>query len=77
MLGLDLGLIGKAGAWFTCEFMVAHTDIVKEIKPEINIEDTEAVLKSVKFQGQEKLYNFFLSNDKVVNKLEKEIRLML
>tara|TARA_B100002019_G_C21043758_1_gene485742 strand:+ start:35 stop:640 length:606 start_codon:yes stop_codon:yes gene_type:complete len=77
MLGLDLGLIGKAGAWLTCEFMLGHTDIVKEIKPEVDIDDTEAVLKSVKFQGQEKLYNFFLSNDKVVDILEKEIRLML
>ena len=77
MGGLDLGLIGKAGAWFTCEFMVAFTDVVKKIKPETNIEDTEAVLKAVKFQGQERLYNFLLANEEVFNILEKEIKGML
>jgi hypothetical protein len=77
MLGLDLGLIGKAGAWFTCEFMVGFTDVVKKIKPETNIEDTEAVLKAVKFQGQERLYNFLLANEEVFDILEKEIKGML
>ena len=77
MLGLDLGLIGKAGAWFTCEFMVGFTDVVKKIKPETNIEDTEAVLKAVKFQGQERLYNFLLANEQVFDILEKEIKGML
>jgi len=77
MLGLDIGLIGKAGAWLTCEFMAEHADIVKEIKPEIDTENIEEVLKAVKFQGQERLYNFLLANEKVFGILEEEIKAML
>ena len=50
---------------------------VKKIKPEINEEDSEAVLKAVKFQGQERLYNFLLANEEVFDILEKEIKGML
>ena len=60
MLALDVGLIAKAGAWLTCEFMLGYAEVVKKIKPEVNTEDTEALLKAVKFQGQERLYNFYL-----------------
>ena len=54
-----------------------HADVVKKIKPEINEEDSEAVLKAVKFQGQERLYNFLLANEEVFDILEKEIKGML
>ena len=77
MLGLDIGLIGKAGAWLTCEFMAEHAGIVKEKKPEIDTENIEEVLKAVKFQGQERLYNFLLANEKVFGILEEEIKAML
>lgn len=77
ILGQDLGMIGKAGAWLTCEFMASHLELVKEINPEVNIEDMEAVLKSVKVQGQEKLYQFLDQNPKVVDILEGEIKEML
>jgi len=77
ILGQDLGMIGKAGAWLTCEFMASHLELVKEINPEVNIEDMEAVLKSVKVQGQEKLYQFLDKNPKVVHILESEIKEML
>ena len=77
ILGQDLGMIGKAGAWLTCEFMASHLELVKEINPEVNIEDMEAVLKSVKVQGQEKLYQFLVKNPKVVHILESEIKEML
>ena len=77
ILGQDLGMIGKAGAWLTCEFMASHLDLVKEINPEVNTEDMEAVLKSVKVQGQEKLYQFLTKHPKVVEILEDEIKGML
>ena len=77
MLSLDVGLIAKAGAWLTCEFMLGHADVVKKIKPDVDVEDTEALLKAVKFQGQERLYNFLLANEEVFDILEKEIRSML
>ena len=77
ILGQDLGMIGKAGAWLTCEFMASHLELVKEINPEVNVEDMEAVLKSVKVQGQEKLYQFLDQNPKVVDILEGEIKEML
>ena len=56
---------------------VVNFDVVKKIKPEINEEDSEAVLKAVKFQGQERLYNFLLANEEVFDILEKEIKGML
>ena len=77
MLGLDIGLIAKAGAWLTCEFMLGHLDVIKKIKPEVDIDDTEAVLKAVKFQGQERLYNFLVENTEVCGILEEEIKAML
>ena len=77
MLALDIGLIAKAGAWLTCEFMLPYKDAVKKIKPEVDTDDVDAVLKAVKFQGQEKLYNFLFTNEEVVDILEKEIKGML
>jgi recombination protein RecA len=77
MLGLDIGLIAKAGAWLTCEFMLGHVDVIKKIKPEVDADDTEAVLKAVKFQGQERLYNFLVENTEVFGILEEEIKAML
>ena len=77
MLGLDIGLIAKAGAWLTCEFMLGHADVIKKIKPEVDADDTEAVLKAVKFQGQERLYNFLVENTEVFGILEEEIKAML
>ena len=77
ILGQETGLIAKAGSWLTCEFMIAHLEIIKELKPDLDTEDTEEVLRSVKFQGQEKLYNFFIANPKVCDILEREINLMI
>jgi len=77
MLGLDMGLIAKAGAWLTCEFLASHLDIIKKVNPEVDVSDIEAVLKSVKFQGQERLYNFLQSNPEACDILENEIKLML
>ena len=70
-------MIDKAGAWATCTFMLEHKDLAKEIKPELNTEDDEAILKAFKFQGQDKLYGFIADNPKIVSLLEQEIKEML
>lgn len=77
MLACDLGLIEKAAAWFTCLFMDDCKDIAKEIKPELNVDDEEAMNKAFKFQGQDKLYVFLSENPKLVEHLESTIQEML
>ena len=70
-MGHELGMTDKAGAWMTYSFMLDNKELAKKIKPELNTEDDEAVLKSFKFQGQDNLYNFFASNPEVVLFLEQ------
>ena len=43
MLACDLGLIQKAGAWFNCVFMSDCKKMAKKIKPEVNVDDEEAL----------------------------------
>ena len=77
ILGIDLGLIDKAGAWITCSFITEHLDLAKKIFPELNVENTEALLKAFKFQGQDRLYTFFSEHPELVEALEKQIKDML
>ena len=77
MLSCDLGLIEKAGAWFSCSFMNLCKDLAKKIKPELNTEDEEAVVKAFKFQGQDNLYSFLSENPETVQFLETSIKEML
>jgi len=70
-LGCQLGLINKAGAWMTLEYMQRHLDLlgVKEWD--------DVAIKMVKTQGAEKLYKLLLDHPKWVNALENEIKAML
>jgi hypothetical protein len=77
ILACDLGLISKGGAWFTCDFVVDCKDLIKEINKDANTEDNEALMKSYKFQGQDKIYNFLKENPKLVSFLEAQIKEML
>lgn len=77
MLACDLGLIDKSGAWFTCVFMGACKELAKEIKPELNVDDEEALINAFKFQGQEKLFQFLSENSKLIAFLESSIKEML
>ncbi len=77
ILGHELGMIDKAGAWLTCSFMLDNKELAKKVKPELNVDDDEAVLKSFKFQGQDNLYNFLLSKPEIVEFLETQIKAML
>ena len=52
-LGADLGLISKAGAWYSCDFMDEHKKDLDKILKENDIDDgEEAKAKFLKFQGQ-------------------------
>tara|TARA_Y100000401_G_scaffold117513_1_gene126752 strand:- start:81 stop:1163 length:1083 start_codon:yes stop_codon:yes gene_type:complete len=77
MLSCDLGLIDKAGAWFTCSFMNFFKDLAKEIKPDLDVDNEEELSKAFKFQGQDNLYTFLSENKKVVELLESSIKGML
>jgi recombination protein RecA len=75
-LALDLGLIDKSGAWFTCSFLQMFKDVAKKIFPDIDVENEDELFKNgvAKFQGQNKLYTFLASNPKLVEVLEKMIK---
>ena len=77
MLACDLGLIQKAGAWFNCVFMSDCKKMAKKIKPEVNVDDEEALGKAFKFQGQDNLYNFLAEKPELVKFLESSIKEML
>jgi len=77
MLACDLGLIDKSGAWFACSFMETCKELAKEIKPELNVDDEEALTKAFKFQGQDKLFKFLSEHPKLIAFLESAIKEML
>ena len=66
-LGADFGLISKAGAWFTCNFMDDHEEEAKAIEFD----------PATKIQGQEKLYQILQENPKLLELLEADIKSML
>jgi RecA/RadA recombinase len=70
-LGVQLGLIGKAGAWMSLDFMERHLDLLKAEKW------TDETIKRTKTQGVEKLYRLLHENPTWVSALEKEIAVML
>lgn len=77
ILAMDIGLIEKSGAWMTCSFISEYPEIAKKIKPELNTDDSESILKAFKFQGQDSLYGFLNENKELVTILEKKIKEML
>ena len=77
MLSCDLGLIEPRGSWFNVSFMNECKDLAKEIKPELNTDNEEALISAFKFQGQDKVYKFLQENPKLIAFLEKTIKEML
>ena len=65
-MGCELGLIGKAGAWYSCDFLLGRKDLLPD-----------GMEESQKFQGQEKLYSFIEENSPVLSLLEEELKAML
>jgi len=83
IIGQEAGLIAKAGAWLTCDFLFLKPELLQKINPTIELigdntyKDQEKALRCCKFQGQEKLYHFLNENQEVCELLENEIKLML
>ena len=77
-LGADLGLISKRGAWYSCDFMLDHEKDLTSLLKENEVDDTEeAKIRFLKFQGQEKLYQFLKKNKPVLKILEQDLKAML
>lgn len=66
--GISIGLVKKAGAWYTMSFMQRHLDLLNVDKWDDNTE------KMVKSQGQEGLYQLLVNNPKWAEALDKEIQ---
>lgn len=71
ILGEELSLISKAGAWYTLDFLKSKPEEFKKILPDGDID------KACKFQGQEKVYNFINDNPAVLELLQNDIFEML
>ena len=52
-------------------------ELAKKMKPELNVDDEEALGKAFKFQGQDNLYSFLSENPALVEFLESSIKEML
>ena len=74
MLACDVGLIDKAGAWYTCSFMADDSmhEIAKRTT-DVSPSDDDYLTK-FKFQGQDNLYEFLKSNPECVSFLESQIK---
>lgn len=68
-LGMNIGLIDKAGAWYTASFLKNCPELVGEWN-----EDVE---KSVKRQGEENFYRLLVSNPEWQKELNKQVNQML
>lgn len=77
ILGQDVGLIDKAGAWVKFLYLATEKDFLKATFPDIDTEDEEKCLKSLNFQGEAKAYDFLKNNPEALNILENKIREML
>ncbi len=73
-LGLDFGLINKAGSWMDCVYL--HTNQDKYTKKFIE-ESGKEPDKAFKVQGSEGLYQFMESHPKFIEILKNEIREMV
>lgn len=72
MVGADLGLIGKAGAWYYPEWLVEDEAKARLLVP--SLKDETDVKKPLKFCGQEKFKAFLLENPKVKQDLFDSIK---
>lgn len=70
-LGVQLGLVGKAGAWMSLDFMERHLGLMGADKW------NDEAIKKTKTQGAEKLYKLLQDNPTWVAALETEIAGML
>jgi hypothetical protein len=78
IMGVDLDLIGKAGAWFTCNFLIENKEEIKHLfaENEVDMNDEKAVKSFLQFQGQDKVTRFLSKYPITLEILEKAIRSM-
>jgi recombination protein RecA len=76
-LAQQLALIERKGAWFKFLFLLEHKDLMKKLKPELDIDDEDQCLKAFQVQGQPKAYNFLKENPEVLETLAGAIKEML
>jgi len=76
-LAQQLALIERKGAWFKFSFLLEHKDLMKRLKPELDVENEDECLKAFQTQGQPKAYNFLKENKEVLDVLAKTIKDML
>ena len=79
IMAVDLDLIAKAGAWYTCNYLVDNNEKVKDLLASNDVDPTdEKALKSFfQFQGQDKVAAFLDKNPVALEILEEEIKSML
>jgi RecA/RadA recombinase len=77
LLGLDLGLIEKKGAWYTCSFLLPLKDELKKVFPELDTDNEESIIKLIKHQGEAKLFKFLDENSAFFDILENMIKELL
>lgn len=71
-VGIELGLISKAGAWYTLDFMLQNEQLMTHLFPLLT--DSEKKRKALTFQGQEKTKNFLAEHDEVKKYLFERIK---
>lgn len=78
IMAVDLDLIGKAGAWYTCNYLVEKADQFSSLlkQNDIDAEDEKAVKSFFQFQGQDRAVTFLNENPDTLKLLEKQIKEM-
>jgi len=78
IMAVDLDVIGKAGAWYTCNYLIENVENFSEIlkKNDVDIDDEKAVKSFFQFQGQDKAVTFLNDNPETLKFLEQEIKEM-
>ena len=78
IMGVDLDVISKAGAWYTCTYLVDNKEKVSDIikQNDVDITDDKAIKSLFQFQGQDKVVNFLNDNPLTLRLLEQEIKEM-
>ena len=78
IMAVDLDVIGKAGAWYTCSYLIENAETFSDLlkQNDVDIDDEKAVKSFFQFQGQDKAVTFLNDNPETLKFLEQEIKEM-
>ena len=78
IMAVDLDVIGKAGAWYTCNYLIENVENFSGLlkQNDVDIDDEKAVKSFFQFQGQDKAVTFLNDNPETLKFLEQEIKEM-